>query len=139
MSASASLLASPQFDPDSYWQEQVNKHCRLPRIGRNDACKLWDASVNLVSAMDELKGLTSRQSVKEIGTLVRTLATRNKAKPAVATLAAKAVGLIAKHGSSTTRRKLARKVELAVASVAAVETRARPLGCRSRGRANWGG
>ena len=64
--------------------------------------------------------------MKEIGTLVRTLATRNKAKPAVATLAAKAVGLIAKHVTKKPRKPV-RKVELAVASVAGVEIRARPF------------
>lgn len=61
MSASVpSLLANPRFEPVSYWQEQVTKHCRLPRIGKNDAFKLWPSAVNLVSAMDELKGLASR-------------------------------------------------------------------------------
>jgi hypothetical protein len=123
---SDSILTAPKFDPDSYWQNEINKLCRLPRIGRNDAFKLWHSAVNLVCALDELKGLTSRQSVKEISTLVRTLASRSKAKPAVATLAAKAVGLIAKHGSIK-RRKPARKVERAVASAAGVETRARPF------------
>ena len=125
MSTSA-ILTAPKFDPDSYWQSEVNQLCRLPGIGKHDAFKLWHAAANLVSAIDELKALASRQSVKEIGTLVTTLASRSKAKPAVATLAAKAVGLIAKHGT-TKRRKPARKVEQAVANVAAVETRARPF------------
>lgn len=61
------------FNPDTFFQDQVNQHCDLPNIGRNDAFALYYAASDLVSALVTFRRLVPELGARELQRLVRAM------------------------------------------------------------------
>ena len=78
------------FNLETFFEDQINRHCDMPAIEPDDAFALYYAAGNLVSALADLRRLVPKYGTKEITKLVRSIGSRTGESG----MAANVVGMI---------------------------------------------
>jgi hypothetical protein len=91
---------------EDFFKNQINQHCRLPRIGAQDAFDLWHSATELVRAISDLERLIPKLNSRQVERLVESLSHRVNVDPEFASAVVRRID--GHHKANEGRRRISR-------------------------------